>query len=316
MNTLPKVSVIVPAYNVSHYLETTLLSLERQSYDRFEVLIVDDGSTDDTAKIATVFCQRDSRFRLLQKPNGGLSSARNYGINHAVGKYIALLDGDDVYHPDKLNTHVEVLENSEEIGVAYSASRAIRNDGKETWMILNGKPVQSDPLIALLCKNFIGHGSNAVFRRCLIDTVGGFDETLSSCEDVDFWLRIAATKRWQFYRLPQILCYYRVRPSGLSFKIAQMHHNQQRVIEGAYQRSPEMIAPWITTARAYMYRYLARVSFTSGDRDLARHYLDQAWLENGSIFFRDWRSLTTLIAVTISPLANLAIRQTLGTVKQ
>src|SRR5689334_18320889 len=118
----PKVSVVVPAYNVSSYLAAALSSVECQSLGNYQVLIVDDGSTDQTAEIATAFCQRDSRFQLLQKPNGGLSSARNYGIRHANGEYIALLDGDDTYHPDKLAVHVAKLDSFPEIGVTYSAS--------------------------------------------------------------------------------------------------------------------------------------------------------------------------------------------------
>lgn len=312
---LAKVSVIVPAYNVSAYIEDALKSLERQSFKKFEVLIVDDGSTDNTAEIVTSFCQRDPRFRLLQKQNGGLASARNYGIRHARGEYIALLDGDDMYQPDKLATHVIQLNRSQEIGVIYSASRAIREDGKPTFMVLSGKPVKSDPLLALLCKNFIGHGSNAVFRRSIFDEVGGFEETLRSCEDIDFWLRVAATRRWSFYRLPQILCCYRVCPSGLSFNVREMQRSRETVIERAYQRSSQLVEPVLPTAYAYMYRYLARLSLTAGEVKQSNDFINRAWKSDSSIFYRDWRSLLTLISVKVAPFAQLAIGQTLGAVK-
>ncbi|MGV2829970.1 glycosyltransferase family 2 protein [Myxosarcina sp. GI1(2024)] len=312
MFMLPKVSVIIPAYNVNSYLEATLISLERQSFKQFEALIVDDGSTDDTALIAQSFCRRDRRFRLLQKPNGGLSSARNYGIERALGEYIALLDGDDLYHPDKLTTHVELLDGCKRVGVVYSASRAIRNDGRRTFMVLDGKPINLDPLVALLCKNFIGHGSNAVLRRCIFPEVGLFDETLRSCEDIDFWLRIATTRRWDFHLLPQILCSYRVRPSGLSFNVKQMEECYQRVIQTASRLSPEVLQPWLPTANAYMHRYLARVSIAAGERYLARDYLKRAWVEDAAIFYRDWRAFLTAIAILSAPLAQLTIRQTLG----
>ena len=315
MTMVAKVSVIVPAYNISTYIAEALKSLERQSFKEFEVLIVDDGSTDNTAEVVKSFCQRDSRFRLLQKQNGGLASARNYGIRHAQGEYIALLDGDDIYQPDKLVTHVIQLDRSREVGIVYSASRAIREDGKSTFMVLSGKPVKSDPLLALLCKNFIGHGSNAVFRRCIFDEIGGFDETLRSCEDIDFWLRIAATRRWSFYRLPQILCCYRVCPSGLSFNVQEMQRSHEKVIEGAYKHSPKLVQAVLPTAYAYMYRYLARLSLTAGDGEKARHFINQALSSDRSIFYQDWRSLLTLIAVKIGPLAKLGIRQTLGTLK-
>ncbi|MEM6755388.1 MAG: glycosyltransferase family A protein [Cyanobacteria bacterium P01_C01_bin.38] len=311
MPKIPKVSVIVPAYNVSKYIQDALISLEKQTFSDFEVLIVDDGSTDDTAAVVQKFCQRDSRFKLLQKVNGGLSSARNYGISHARGEYIALLDGDDIYHKDKLATHVARLYSRADVGIVYGASQTIRDDGKPTFITLSGKPVDPNPLLALLCKNFIGHGSNAVFRRCLIAEVGNFNESLRSWEDVDLWLRIAATQKWRFYREKRILCYYRVRPSGLSFNIEQMQACGERVIKDAYQRSPE-IKPMLPTAYAYMYRYLTRLSLQGGDIETARRFIKLALVSDKSIFFRDIRSLLTLVSVRLSPLAKLVIGNSLG----
>ncbi|AFY34772.1 glycosyltransferase family A protein [Calothrix sp. PCC 7507] len=312
MLTTPKVSVVVPAYNVSSYIQKALTSLELQTFRNFEVLVVDDGSIDDTVAVAQQFCQRDSRFQLLQKSNGGLSSARNYGICHARGEYIAMLDADDVYHADKLANHVTRLDKEADVGVVYSASRTIRDDGRLTFMTLSGKPINSHPLLALLCKNFVGHGSNAVFRRCLVEEVGGFDEELRSWEDVDFWLRIAATQKWRFYREKRILSYYRVRPSGLSFNLVQMRISGEQVITKAYQRSPTLIKPHLPTVYAYTYRYLARLCLQGGDTETARDFIDLALLCDRSIFYRDLRSLLTLISIRLSPLTKLAIACSLG----
>ncbi|AFY54581.1 glycosyl transferase [Rivularia sp. PCC 7116] len=308
----PKVSVVVPAYNVSNYLKDALASLEAQTFPDFEALIVDDGSTDNTAAVAGEFCRRDSRFKLLQKSNGGLSSARNYGIRHAGGEYIALLDGDDVYHKDKLATHIARLYSCADVGLVYSASRTIRDDGKPTFITLSGKPVHSNPLLALLCKNFIGHGSNAVFRRCLIDEIGEFNESLRSWEDVDLWLRIAATQKWRFYREKRILSYYRVRPSGLSFNVSQMQDCGEQVLKDAYLRSPELVKSMLPTAYAYMYRYLARLSVQGGDMEAARKFIRQALASDKSIFLSDIRSLLTLVSVSLSPVAKLIVGRSLG----
>lgn len=315
MSHLPKVSVVVPAYNVSHYVESTLFSLKSQSLTDFEALIVDDGSTDNTAEVVRKFCQQDSRFKLLQKTNGGLSSARNWGIRQVQADYIALLDADDIYFKDKLLTHVTILEKLPHMGVVYSASRAIRDDGNSTFIHLSGKPLYRDPILALMCKNFVGHGSNAVFRRCLIDQVGGFDEDLRSCEDLDFWLRVAAQSDFQFYRVPMILCGYRVRPSGLSFNVAQMQQTLTQVLDAAYARSPTLVAPILPTAKAYMYRYLSRLSMAAGQPDQAEGFIEQAWLSDRTIFFRDARSLLTLLAVKFAPLSRQLISQTLGLAK-
>jgi glycosyltransferase involved in cell wall biosynthesis len=311
----PKVSVIVPAYNIASYLGAALESLRRQSFRDFEVLIVDDGSTDETAAIAQSFCQRDDRFHLLRKSNGGLSSARNYGIRQANSDYIALLDADDVYHPDKLAIHAARLVADPSIGVTYSASRAIRDSGKSTWFTLDGKPVHPDPMLALMCKNFIGHGSNAVFRKDIINAIGDFDETLRSSEDLDFWLRIAATKQWRFERDRRVLCGYRVRPSGLSFNLPQMQVAHERVLQSAYRQSPHRVSAIMPTAYAYMYRMLARTALTTGDRHQAALLIEKAWKADASIFLRDARSLSTLVSVRLFPLANLVIRRSLGTAK-
>ncbi len=315
MVTIPKVSVVVPAYNVSNYIQKALNSLELQTFRDFEVLVVDDGSIDETAAIVQKFCQRDSRFQLLQKSNGGLSSARNYGIYYARGEYIAMLDADDIYHADKLANHVHRLDKEADIGVVYSASQTIRDDGRLTFMTLSGKPINSHPMLALLCKNFIGHGSNAIFRRCLVEEVGGFDEELRSWEDVDFWLRIAAIQKWRFHREKRILSYYRVRPSGLSFNLVQMRISGEQVITKAYQRSPTLIKPHLSTIYAYMYRYLARLCLQGGDTETARDFIDMALLYDRSIFYRDLRSLFTLISIRLSPLAKLAIAHLLGVTK-
>lgn len=312
---IPKVSVVIPAYNVERYINAALLSLENQTFEDFEALIVDDGSTDKTVEIAKSFCDRDSRFRLLSKPNGGLSSARNYGIRNARSEYIALLDGDDLYGVDKLATHVPILVNSPQVGVVYSASRAIRDDGSPTFISLSGKPIKSDTLLALLCKNFVGHGSNAVFRRCIFEEIGEFNETLHSCEDIDYWLRIAATRRWSFYREPSIQSFYRVRPSGLSFNVREMENTQIRVITAACQRTPQLEKSKIATAYAYMYRYLARLSLTAGDINTAKKYIERALNSDGSIFLKDSRSLLTFISVSLAPLSRLVINRSLRAVK-
>jgi glycosyltransferase involved in cell wall biosynthesis len=312
----PKVSVVVPAYNVQDYIEEALISLQRQSFKAFEALIVDDGSTDGTAEIVGRFCDRDSRFKLLQKPNGGLSSARNYGMRHAISDYIALLDADDRYEPEKLAAHIEILEQQAKVGVVYSASKAIRDDGGSTFMQLSGKPIYADPLKALLCKNFIGHGSNAVFRRCISDQVGFFDETLKSSEDVDYWIRIATLGCWTFYRDPRPLTCYRVRPSGLSFNLSQMQRCTEQVLQSAYQRSPQKVGPILPTAYAYLYRYLARVALTGGNASESRQFIGHALRQDMTIFLRDGRSLITLGAVFFAPLSRILLHRSLGTLKR
>jgi glycosyltransferase involved in cell wall biosynthesis len=308
----PNVSVIIPAYNIAGYLQEALESLQQQSLKNFEALIVDDGSTDQTAAIAQAFCDQDPRFKLLQKPNGGLSSARNHGLRHAKAPYIALLDGDDTYDPDKLASHVAVLDANPTVGVVYSATQIIQDSGQPTPLRMSGKPIHADPLLAMLCKNFVGHGSNAVFRRCIVDVVGEFDETLRSSEDMDYWIRIATLRSWTFHRIDLALSRYRVRPSGLSFNVAQMEHFSTLVLNAALQRSPDIVEPMLPTAYAFMYRYLARLALQGGNLEQAHNYIEEAWQRDRSIFFRDPRSFVTLASVKLSALVNPLIKSALG----
>ncbi|MCJ2541340.1 glycosyltransferase family 2 protein [Thermostichus vulcanus] len=308
MNPTPTVSVIVPAYNVQQYITEALQSLICQTWQDFEVLIVNDGSTDSTAEVVETWCQRDPRFHLLSKPNGGLASARNWGIRHAHGELIALLDADDRYLPQKIASHVEILQRHLDVGVVYSASKVIRDDGRPTWLTLSGRPVHSDPLLAMLCKNFIGHGSNAIFRRELFDQIGGFDESLRSCEDLDFWIKVAEQGSHRFYRHPQALCEYRVRPSGLSFNVKKMQECGEQVLQAAFNRSKEKVEPMMPTAYAFFYRLLARLALTAQEPGLAKEYIAKAIASDRSIFWRDPRSLLTLIAVRLQSVSRPLIQ--------
>lgn len=307
----PRVSVIIPAYNVSNYLAVALGSLTQQTFPQFEAIIVDDGSTDDSAKIAEAFVQRDPRFRLVQKANGGLSSARNAGMAAARSPYIALLDGDDAYAADKLASHVTMLDEEPRVGVVYSSSRLIGDDGKPSALTMDGRPIHGDPLVALLCKNFVGHGSNGIFRKEMVQSVGGFDESLRSSEDVDFWLRIAGDGRWTFRRVPEIQVLYRVRPTSLSFDVEQMHRSNEKVLQMAVQRWPERVSPILPTARAYLYRLLARYCLQASNPTGANQYIRKAMRSDASIFLKDMRSLSTLAAVVVAPLSAHFLKRTL-----
>ncbi len=307
----PRVSVVIPAFNVGNYLEVALLSLSQQTLVHFEAIVVDDGSTDNSAEIVRRFAQRDPRFRLVQKANGGLSSARNAGIAAARSPYIALLDGDDAYNRDKLASHVAILDAEPTVGVVYSGSRLIGDDGKPSGLTMSGKPIHGDPLLALLCKNFVGHGSNGIFRKEIVHAVGGFDESLRSSEDVDFWLRVAGTGRWTFRRVQEIEVFYRVRPTSLSFDVEQMRRSNEKVIDMALQRWPERVKPMLPTARAYLYRLLARYCLQASNPVGANQYIRRALQSDGSIFLKDVRSLSTLIAVAVAPLSGRFLKRTL-----
>ena len=131
---MPEISVIIPAYNMEEYIGDTIESVQKQTFDDYELIVVDDGSTDDTYKILTKYAKNDARIILLSQDNAGVSIARNNGIEHASGKYITFLDGDDLWTPDALQIMYEKIK-SENAGFVYAGYAALHPDGigkKET----------------------------------------------------------------------------------------------------------------------------------------------------------------------------------------
>lgn len=184
------VSVVIPAYNAAAFITHAVDSVLAQTYLHREILIVNDGSTDDTARVLEAYGEA---LRVIHQPNGGLSNARNRGIREARGEFVALLDADDRWLPTKLARQVELLQAHPEIGFCSTRTRVEAPDGTPTgeWPCpqLDGALLRT----LFLCNGSIpGSGSGVLVRRCLFATVGLFDETLRSLEDIDMWMRLAA----------------------------------------------------------------------------------------------------------------------------
>lgn len=209
----PKVSVIVPAYGVAHFVGETLQSLLDQRFDDWEAVIVDDGAPDDVAGAVAPFLH-DPRFRLLQTDNGGLSVARNRAIAAAHGEVIALLDGDDRYEPDYLAVMSRALLADPANGFAtcdatyFGASRVGERFSAHQPQEL---PISLD---RVLRREFNVYGA-AMIRREALESVGGFDAALRSAEDFDLWIRLIGAG-WRGAYVPQPLACYRRRAGSLS----------------------------------------------------------------------------------------------------
>jgi glycosyltransferase involved in cell wall biosynthesis len=211
---MPAVSVIMAAYNVEPYLTAAMQSVRRQTFRDFELIVIDDGSTDQSYELALKNAAGDPRVRVLQKPNGGISSARNVGLRASSGELIAFLDSDDMWDPPFLQAQVDVLASHPEIDLVSGNAWFLRGTAM-------GRPARPSPdhrpLPNLL--NII-QDENAVFimtvfRRHVYETIGGFDENLKTNEDYDFWLR-AAIAGFRFARNDQPMAHYRQRADSLS----------------------------------------------------------------------------------------------------
>lgn len=182
----PIVSVIIPSYNAARFVTEAIDSVLGQTFQDFEVLLVDDGSTDNTKEILSK--KYGDLIQYLYKKNGGVSSARNYAIEKARGKYIALLDADDAWMPEKLEKQVFLLESNKEIGLCYTG--AIKVDEQLNFKQYVEAENYEDACEALLLKMNILILSSAMIRKDIVLLTKGFDSKFSTCADKEYWLRL------------------------------------------------------------------------------------------------------------------------------
>lgn len=265
--SMERVSVIIPAYNAAATIERTLSSVLNQTYMNLEILVVDDGSTDDTAAIVRRFANVDHRTRLLQKPNGGLVSARNHGIAHASGEFIAPIDADDLWHPEKISKQVVLMrERGARVGLVYTWARGIDEQDRVIFDIPPSR-FRGDVYAALIMRNFVGSGAPLVRKRC-VEEIGGYDATLAArgapcTEDLKFNLDIA--ERYDFDFVPEFLWGYRFRAGSMSTDIEAMLRSQEVVVRDARARHPELPDTLFRWARAHQHREWASAHLRRGN---------------------------------------------------
>ncbi|MBC7360387.1 MAG: glycosyltransferase family 2 protein [Desulfacinum sp.] len=188
--SLPLVSVVIPAYNAAWCVERAIRSVLGQDYPHVEIIVVDDGSTDETPRILGRY---ENQVRVIRKENGGLSSARNAGIAAARGDYVAFLDADDFWFPQKLSRQMSLMAADPALGFSSTAAIVVTEGGTplSVWRCPEEGPCLTTVIFSRLSA-VPGSGSGVVVQRRLFDRVGLFDERLRSVEDVDMWLRLSS----------------------------------------------------------------------------------------------------------------------------
>ncbi|NET06155.1 MAG: glycosyltransferase [Merismopedia sp. SIO2A8] len=250
---MPTISVIIPAYNASKTILETIQSIQAQTFSDFELIVINDGSTDGTLDLLSQIT--DPRLKVFSYDNGGLPVARNRGIIQSSGEFISFIDADDLWKPDKLELQLEALKQHPEAGVAYSWTAFI-NEKSEFLYAWEPLFFDGDVYSQLLVRNFISSGSNILVRRELIESVGEFDPSLKSVEDWDYYLRLAA--RCPFVLVPKYQILYRRSSQSMTSKVEVMEKANLIVIERAFQMAPAELQFLKKRSLANAYRYLAK----------------------------------------------------------
>jgi glycosyltransferase involved in cell wall biosynthesis len=241
----PRVSVVIPAHNAAGTLPATISSVLAQTWQEFEIVVVDDGSIDDT-ETALRRLTSDSRILYVRQEQLGPAAARNLGIERARGAYVAFLDSDDLWLPQYLQTMVDVLEADEDAALAYTdawrlddaTKRIYRRTAMASQAPPHSPPRDPDALLqALLEHNFVY--TSTTVRKSVLDEVGGF-RSLTRSEDYELWLRVAANGR-RFVRAPGLLAVYRDRAGSRMHDPGAMLRGRReiyRLVIDEYEISP------------------------------------------------------------------------------
>lgn len=307
---MPLISVIIPVYNGEKTIEETIRSVLNQTFADFEIIVINDGSTDSTVKIVSGFT--DSRIRLLSYHNGSAAASRNRGLDHVRGEYIAFLDADDLWTTGKLEGQLKALQEYPEAGLAYSWTDIIDENNQ---FVSRGSRISitGDAWPYLLLSNILDSGSNPLIRRQVLSKVEKFDESLIPAEDWDFYLRISENYPFVCTEKQQIL--YRLSPHSISSNFIEMEVSTVRLLESAFARCPAQLKYLKNQSFSNVYKYLTYKALT-GKPNRKRSLIATRFWQNalrydpqllkGKIFIKVWLKilLTLILPRTISDQLN------------
>lgn len=206
-----KVSILIPSYNYARYLPMALDSILKQTFQDFEVIIIDDGSIDNTEETVKPYL-RNYKFSYFRLENGGQAKALNYGLKLAKGKYIAFLDSDDIWFENKLSRQTQILDNNPLVGLCYTNMAYMDYTGK-TYDPIIKKHSETNSPENLLMDCYIKSPSSVMVRRSVFENVGNFREIMV-CHDHDMWVR--CIEKTRFYYIEEALVGYRYHEGQLS----------------------------------------------------------------------------------------------------
>jgi glycosyltransferase involved in cell wall biosynthesis len=254
------VSVIIPAFNAQNTISRTIYSVLNQSFEDIEIIVINDGSTDETLKVLNSI--RDTRLKVITCINGERANARNLGIREASGEFISFIDADDIWSSNKIESQLEALKKCSDAGVAYSWTTFI--DENEN-ILYHAKPnsFQGNVYPNLLVCNFLISGSNILVRKEIIDRVGEFDSSVIPSEDWDYSIRLAA--QCEFILVPEYQILYRRSRTSSTKNVPVMERSTLAVIEKAFQSAPVELHGLKPKALSSAYKFIAKIYLELSD---------------------------------------------------
>ncbi|MBR8835694.1 MAG: glycosyltransferase [Stigonema ocellatum SAG 48.90 = DSM 106950] len=292
---MPKVSIVIPAYNAIAYLPEAVDSVLQQTFTDFEVLIVDDGSSDGTVEWANQMT--DPRVRVISQTNQGSSGARNTGITAAKGEYIALLDADDLWEPTKLEKQLRYLSENPSVGLVDTWTILVDQQGKSMGKVVVSY-AESDNVWKQLVqfKTVCCCDSTPVIRRSCFETVGLFNGDLRFLEDLDLWIRLAS--RYTFGVVKEPLVRYRQHPGSKSTNCQGTLEAFRTIIEKAFESVSAELLPLRERGYGRVNLYLAWKAINNQDYQQALHFNRQAIAHYPQLLL-SWNYIRQTIALAL-----------------
>lgn len=281
------VSVVVPAYNAERFLDETLQSIRNQTHRALEIIVVDDGSSDHTADIVRRHASEDPRVQLISQRNLGVGAARNTGLRRATGAYVAPLDADDLWRPEKIERQLTALKSAgPRAGMAYTWFAII--DEHSNVLSKRSKSSSEGNVLTELCVgNIAGNASSALIRTEIVDAIGGYDETLhqrnlQGCEDLKLYWLIAES--YEFVCVREFLTGYRVGKGNMSNDFLRMLSSFDVVTSELCNRRPDLTAQF-HQGRVSTLWWLTIRALRSGARRATTVLLGELWRYDRPAFF-------------------------------
>ncbi len=281
---MQKVSVIIPTYNYAHFIAEAVESVLAQTFPIFEIIVVDDGSSDNTEEVIKHF---GDKVRYIKQKNSGVCAARNNGVKNACGDFIAFLDADDTWLPEKIEKQITKFDEDSQIGLVHCEMREFDTEtGKTVRLHLEGEEGWvADELLLFEKPVVIGCGGSILVSRKAFEAVGGFDINLKVGEDWDFCYRVARKFKIGFVR--EILADYRNHGSNSHLNVKEMERSVKIFHEKAFNTNDKNILSLRRKSYGNFYKILAGSYFTAGSyQSFIKYSLKSLWLmpENISYF--------------------------------